>query len=50
MAVMAAWNKITNGYKLNSTVSNTIGYTWVFMFLFTVLPKSQFPKVFCAPA
>lgn len=50
MAAMAAWNKITKGYRLNSTVSKTIGYTWVFMFLFTVLPKSQYPKVFCAPA
>lgn len=49
MAAVAAFSKITRGYKLNSTVSNTIGYSWVFMFLFTVLPKSQYPKVFCAP-
>lgn len=48
-AAMAAYNKVTGGYKLNNTVSKTIGYTWVFMFLFTVLPKSQYPKVFCAP-
>jgi hypothetical protein len=49
MIALAAFSKITKGYKLNSTVSNTIGYTWVFMFLFTVLPKSQYPKVFCTP-
>ncbi|PSS28041.1 hypothetical protein M430DRAFT_15275 [Amorphotheca resinae ATCC 22711] len=49
-AAMAAFSKITKGYKVNSTVSKTVGYTWVFMFLFTVLPKSQYPKIFCAPA
>lgn len=49
MAMMAAWSKITRGYKLNSTVSTTIGYCWVFLFFFTTLPKSQFPKAFCAP-
>jgi hypothetical protein len=49
-AAMAAFSEITKGYKVNSTVSKTVGYTWVFMFLFTVLPKSQYPKIFCAPA
>ena len=49
MAAMAAYSKFTKGYKMNSTVSKTIGYCWVFLFLFTVLPKSQYPKVFCAP-
>jgi hypothetical protein len=42
--------KITRGYKLNHTISNAVGYAWVFMFLFTILPKSQYPKVSCAPS
>lgn len=49
MATMAVFSKITRGYNLNSTVSKTIGYSWVFLFLFAVLPKSQFPKVYCEP-
>jgi type IV secretory pathway protease TraF len=48
-AAVAAFSKITRGYKVNDTVSKAIGYTWVFMFLFTVLPKNQYPKIFCSP-
>jgi hypothetical protein len=44
---LAAFSKITRGYQLNSTVSKTVGYAWVFTFLFTVLPKTQYPKVWC---
>jgi hypothetical protein len=47
--VLAVFSKVTKGYKVNSTVSKTIGYTWVFMFLFWVQPKTQYPKVFCSP-
>ena len=49
MAAITAFSWITRGYKLNSTVSNMLGYTWVFIFLFTVVPKNEFPKVFCEP-
>lgn len=47
--VLAVFSKVTKGYKLNSTVSKTIGYSWVFMFLFWVQPKTQYPKLFCSP-
>ena len=30
-------------------ISRILGYTWVFGFLFWVLPKHQYPKVLCAP-
>ena len=43
----AAFYRVTRGYQLNRTVSKVIGYTWVFMYLFTILPKSEYPKVFC---
>ena len=49
MAAITAFSRITRGYKLNSTVSKMLGYTWVFIFLFTVVPKNEFPKVFCEP-
>jgi hypothetical protein len=47
---LSAFKKLTGGYQVNNTVSKVIGYSWVFMFLFTALPKSQFPKVWCTPA
>jgi hypothetical protein len=47
--VLAGFSKVTKGYKVNSTVSKTIGYSWVFMFLFWVQPKTQYPKLFCSP-
>lgn len=34
----------------NGWISRVLGYTWVFGFLFWVLPKHQYPKVLCAPA
>jgi hypothetical protein len=47
--VIAAFSKLTKGYKINSTVSKTLGYVWVFTYLFTTLPKTQYPKLWCAP-
>ena len=47
MTASAAFYRVTRGYQLNRTVSKVIGYTWVFMYLFTILPKSEYPKVFC---
>lgn len=47
MAASAAFSLVTNGYQLNNTLSKVLGYTWVFMFLFTILPKTEYPKVFC---
>jgi hypothetical protein len=49
MLVIAAFNKLTNGYKLNKTVSSGLGYVWVFTVFFTILPKNQFPKIWCTP-
>ncbi len=34
----------------NGWIGRILGYTWVFGFLFWVLPKHQYPKVLCAPA
>jgi len=48
--VLAAFKKITGGYKVNQTLGNAVGYAWVFLYLFTVLPKSQYPKLWCAPS
>ena len=31
-------------------IGRLLGYTWVFGFLFWVLPKHQYPKVLCTPA
>ena len=31
-------------------ICRLLGYTWVFGFLFWVLPKHQYPKVLCGPA
>ena len=31
-------------------ICKLVGYTWVFGFLFSALPKHQYPKVLCAPA
>ena len=31
-------------------IRRLVGYTWVFGFLFWVLPKHQYPKVLCTPA
>lgn len=47
--VLAAFSKVTKGYKVNSTVSKTIGYFWVFMFLFWAIPKHQYPQTVCDP-
>lgn len=49
MLVIAAFNKLTGGYKLNTTLSKGLGYAWVFTYLFVTLPKNQFPKVWCVP-
>ena len=49
MAAVEAFSYATRGYKLNSTVSRLLGYSWVFVFFFTILPKNQFPKAFCEP-
>ena len=34
----------------NQWICKLLGYTWVFGFLFWVLPKHQYPKVLCAPS
>jgi hypothetical protein len=47
--VFTVFAKLTRGYKINSSISNTIGYVWVFTYLFITLPKSQYPKLWCAP-
>lgn len=47
--VLGAFAKVTKGYKVNPTVSKTIGYVWVFGWLFTTVPKSQYPKLWCTP-
>jgi len=47
--ILSAFAKLTRGYQVSKTVSNTIGYIWVFAWLFTTLPKSQFPKLWCTP-
>ena len=33
----------------NGWICRLVGYTWVFGFLFWVLPKHQYPKVLCGP-
>ena len=38
------------GSRPNGWICRLLGYTWVFGFLFWVLPKHQYPKVLCAPA
>ena len=45
----AAVSKLTKDYKMKDSISNAIGYSWVFLFLFWVLPKSNYPRVFCNP-
>jgi hypothetical protein len=47
--VLAAFSKATKGYKVNSTVSKTIGYFWVFMFFFWAIPKHQYSQILCDP-
>jgi hypothetical protein len=47
--VQAAFTKLSRGYKVSGVVTKTIGYLWVFGFLFYSVPKSQFPKIFCLP-
>ena len=47
--ILAAFKKLTGGYKVNATVSKTLGYVWVFTYLFITLPKSQYPKLWCQP-
>ncbi|KAH8590776.1 hypothetical protein B0O99DRAFT_300972 [Bisporella sp. PMI_857] len=49
-AIIAAWKRLSGGYKMNPTVSKIIGYVWVFTYLFTTIPKSQYPKLWCVPA
>ena len=39
-----------SGGRPNGWICRLLGYTWVFGFLFWVLPKHQYPKVLCAPA
>jgi hypothetical protein len=48
--VVKAFSKLTRGYKVNKTLSNTLGYVWVFTYLFATIPKTQYPKLWCAPA
>lgn len=48
-AVQALFAKLTRGYRLNGVVTKTVGYIWVFGFLFYSLPKAQYGKVFCMP-
>lgn len=38
------------GSRPDGWICKLVGYTWVFGFLFWVLPKHQYPKVLCAPA
>ena len=38
------------GSRADGWICKLVGYTWVFGFLFWVLPKHQYPKVLCAPA
>ena len=38
------------GSQPNGWTCRLLGYTWVFGFLFWVLPKHQYPKVLCTPA
>ena len=38
------------GSRPNGWICRLVGYTWVFGFLFWVLPKHQYPKVLCTPA
>lgn len=47
--VLLVFKKLAKGNKVNRIVRRTIGYVWVFLFLFATLPKSQYPKVWCAP-
>ena len=37
------------GSRPDGWICRLLGYTWVFGFLFWVLPKHQYPKVLCAP-
>lgn len=45
--VLAAFSKVTKGYKVNRTVGKTIGYFWVFMFLFWAIPKHHYSQTLC---
>ena len=38
------------GSRPNGWICRLVGYTWVFGFLFWVLPKHQYPKALCTPA
>ena len=38
------------GIRSDGWICRLVGYTWVFGFLFWVLPKHQYPKVLCTPA
>lgn len=49
LVVTTVFSKLMGGQRLNFIVRKILGYAWVFMFLFTILPKSQYPRVFCAP-
>jgi type IV secretory pathway protease TraF len=46
---LTAFSKVTKGYKVNNTVSKTIGYFWVFIFRFWALPKHEYAQILCAP-
>ena len=41
---------VFGGCRPDGWICRLLGYTWVFGFLFWVLPKHQYPKVLCAPA
>jgi hypothetical protein len=47
--VAKTFSTTMRGYRLNRTVSKTLGYVWVFTYLFASLPKNQYPKLWCAP-
>ena len=40
---------VLGGARPKQWICKLLGYTWVFAFLFWVLPKYQYPKVLCAP-
>ena len=40
---------VFGGSRPEGWICRLVGYTWVFGFLFWVLPKHQYPKVLCGP-
>ena len=48
--VQRAGSRVFGRLWQNGWICRGLGYTWVFGFLFWVLPKHQYPKVLCTPA